>query len=606
VEGPRSSRQPTRLPARDAWQLGPPDLIVTMPEPYELGGDGADVFRTFVVPVPASRARYVKALEFRASGTSAVHHANIKIDPSRASRRLDEDDPGVGFNGGSGRDARFPDGHFLGWTPGQSPQMLGDSAWRLPPDSDLVIEAHMLPTGKRERVQVSVGLYFTDTPPARVPYMLRLGSQRIDIPPGEARYESTDAYVLPVSVNVLRVQPHAHHLARRIEGTARLPDGRVEPLIRIEDWDFRWQDVYEYAKPLPLPAGTTLMMRYTYDNSPENPRNPNRPPRRVTFGQTTASEMGDLWLQVVTRSAADRAALDRDFAPKMLEEDIAGVEKALEGTPSDAHLRIDLGLCYLAAGRIENATIQLQEAVRLEPRSASAHYELGTLWLQLKRYDEARSRFASAISLKPGFAEAHNNLGVVSFSQGRIDDAVRSYREAIRSRPNHAEAHFNLGRALVATERRDEALTHFRQALNGLPDDAAVHTSIGSLLAAAGQTTDAIAHYRRALAADQDLPAALTDLAWILATTELSELRAPGEAVRLAERAAALTQDRDATVLDTLAAAYFADGRVESAVSTARAALQMAIDKSEPELASRIRQRLAFYEQHRQAATPRQ
>jgi tetratricopeptide (TPR) repeat protein len=402
------------------------------------------------------------------------------------------------------------------------------------------------------------------------------------------------------------VQPHAHHLARRIEGTARLPDGRVEPLIRIEDWDFRWQDVYEYAKPLPLPAGTTLMMRYTYDNSPENPRNPNRPPRRVTFGQTTASEMGDLWLQVVTRSAADRAALDRDFAPKMLEEDIAGVEKALEGTPSDAHLRIDLGLCYLAAGRIEDATIQLQEAVRLEPRSASAHYELGTLWLQLKRYDEARSRFASAISLKPGFAEAHNNLGVVSFSQGRIDDAVRSYREAIRSRPNHAEAHFNLGRALVATERRDEALTHFRQALNGLPDDAAVHTSIGSLLAAAGQTTDAIAHYRRALAADQDLPAALTDLAWILATTELSELRAPGEAVRLAERAAALTQDRDATVLDTLAAAYFADGRVESAVSTARAALQMAIDKSEPELASRIRQRLAFYEQHRQAATPRQ
>lgn len=596
-EGLRSSLNPPPSPIRDAWLLGRPDLIVTMPEAYELRGDGADVFRTFVIPVPVSNARYVRGLEFRAPGTAAVHHANIKIDSSRSSRRLDEDSPGAGFDGGSGRDARFPDGHFLGWTPGQTPQMLGDSAWRLPPDGDLVIEAHMLPTGKRERVQLSVGLYFTDTPPARVPYMLRLGSQRIDIPQGDARYESTDSYVLPVSVSVLRVQPHAHQLARRIEGTARLPDGRVEPLIRIEDWDFRWQDVYEYAKPLPLPAGTTLMMRYTYDNSPANPRNPNRPPRRVTFGQTTASEMGDLWLQVVTRSAADRAALDRDYAPKMLEEDIAGVEKALEGAPSDAHLRIDLGLCYLEAGRVEEAAIQLQEAVRLEPRSASAHYELGTLWLRLKRYDEARQRFAAAISLKPGLAEAHNNLGIAEFARGRVEEATRAYREALRLDPDNVEAHYNLGRALTASNLLDDALQHYRSALEVRPEDPEINTSLGSLLARAGQTDQAIGHYRQALAFSPDMLPALTDLAWLLATTDRTLLRDPSEALRLAERAALLTRREDANVLDTLAAAYFSGGRADRALATAREALRVAQAAGEQELAGRIEERLRFYEQ---------
>jgi hypothetical protein len=254
-----------------------------------------------------------------------------------------------------------------------------------------MVESHMTPTGKPESVQVSVGLYFAETAPARVPSMLRLDSQRIDIPGGVAHYESSDSYVLPVDVEVLRIQPHAHHLARRIEGIARLPDGTTEWLIDIQDWDFKWQDVYEYARPLALPAGTTLTMRYTYDNSAANARNPHRPPRRVTFGQTTSSEMGDLWLQVMTRSASDRMTLDRDYAPRMLQEDIAGVEKALEITPDAARLHADLGLCYIEAGRILDALASLQRSVRLDPRSASAQYDLGTLLLRERRYTDCRA-----------------------------------------------------------------------------------------------------------------------------------------------------------------------------------------------------------------------
>ena len=520
----------------------------------------------------------------------------MKIDTSRASRRLDEEEAGPGFDGGSSREAQFPDGHFLGWTPGQVPRLLKDTAWQLPAGSDLVVEAHMTPTGKPEPVQLRVGLYFTDDLPTRLPTMIRLGSQRIDIPAGAADYETTDRYRLPVDVDVVAVQPHAHNLARRLEGYARLPDGTTKWLIRIPDWDFKWQDVYEYAKPLTLPAGTVLEMRFTYDNSAGNVRNPNRPPRRVTFGQTVSSEMGDLWLQVVTRSPGDRALLDRDYAPKMLREDIAGVEKALEATPSDARLHADLGLCYLEAGRVAEAIAQLREAVRLDSRSASAHYDLGTLLLRERQYDEARRHFETALGLKPNFAEAHNNLGIVHFTGGRYEDAIGSYRDALAAQAENVEASYNLARALTAVHRLEEALASYQEALRLRPSDADIHASTASALATLGRVDESVAHYRLALASNPNLPAALVDLAWILATSDRVG-RAPDEAVRLAERAARLATEPDATILDTLAAAYFSAGQVARAAETAQAAVKAAIEAGNKELADRITGRLRLYVQ---------
>src|SRR5258706_8904501 len=101
------------------WQLGTPDAIVTMPEPYVLQAGGADVFRTFVLPIPTDSARYVRAIEFHPGNPRAVHHVNIGIDRTRSSRRLDLQDPEPGYTGGMGPDAAYPPGPMLGWTPGQ-------------------------------------------------------------------------------------------------------------------------------------------------------------------------------------------------------------------------------------------------------------------------------------------------------------------------------------------------------------------------------------------------------------------------------------------------------------------------------------------------------
>ena len=425
-----------------------------------------------------------------------------------------------------------------------------------------------MPTGKPERIQVSVGLFFTDEPPSRVPSMVRLGKQTIDIPAGTRDYAVTDSYVLPVDVEVLSVQPHAHNLASEMQAFARLPDGASTPLIHIREWDFRWQDVYQFRRPVFLPRGTTVMMQYVYDNSAGNVRNPNRPPRRVTFGQTTASEMGDLWLQVATRTDGDRVALERDYAGKMLREDIAGDEKTLEISPNDPRLRSDLAFCYLADGRAEAAIVQFEAAVRLDPKSPHVHYDLGTTLLGQKRLDQAAEHFERAIDLKPDFSEAYNNRGAVHALQGRTDEAIAAYTEALRLNPANGEARGNLAAGLAAR---------------------------ASVLARRDRIDEAIGDYRRALQLDAQLPAALVDLAWILATSDRPDIRAPDQAVRLAERAAQLTKYQDALVLDTLAVAYFSAHQIDRAISVAQDALELAVTAGQAQLADDIRRRLESY-----------
>ena len=136
----------------EGWQLGTPDVVVQMPEAYVLPAQRRDVFRTFVIPIPLTTAAYVRAVEFLPGNPRVVHHANIKVDRTRLSRRRDDDEPGAGYEGGGSREARFPDGMFLGWTPGQSPRLSPEGmSWRLEPQSDLVVELHLMPGDSRSR-----------------------------------------------------------------------------------------------------------------------------------------------------------------------------------------------------------------------------------------------------------------------------------------------------------------------------------------------------------------------------------------------------------------------------------------------------------------------
>jgi len=548
------------------WQLGAPDLVVTMPKPFTVRADArGDVFRTFVLPIPTKGPRYVRAIEFRPDNARVVHHASIGVDRTHSSRLLDAKDDEPGYSGGMVQDARYPEGQMLGWTPGQAPHAAPPGMqWRLDPESDLIVQMHLQPTGKPEQLSVSAGLYFTDETPLRQPQGLRLGSETIDIPAGASRYVVEDRYALPVNVELVAIQPHAHNLARRMEATAARPDGTRVPLIEIDDWDFRWQDVYRYRAPILLAKGTTVSMRYEYDNSAANPRNPSHPPARVVWGENTSNEMGDLWLQIVPVDRNDQTALADSLRRKAGAEDLAAYTKLLEGDRGNPLRHDAVARILYDLGRPDEAAAEYERSLALNPSSASTHYNLGVAYSARNRRDEARREFEAALRLDPDYAQAHNNLGALLFLAGETTEAAAHYRRAVALRADNVEA----------------------------------HTNLGALLSAMGRLEEAVAEFRAALALQSGSAAALGGLAWILATAPDPALRNGDEAVTFAERALSMTGADDLSTLDALAAAYAEVGRFDDALAATYRAVGRSRALGMIEVAARFTDRAALYRQH--------
>jgi tetratricopeptide (TPR) repeat protein len=510
---------PVQPQDREGWRFGQPDLVVELPRPYTLPAESGDVFRNFVIPLALGSTRYVRAVEFHPRiDRAVVHHAVIGIDGTGTARRLDAQDAEPGYDDMLSRgEAQGPEGHFLSWTPGKEPFIEpADMSWRLEPGTDLVIQLHLVPSGRPETIRPVLGLLFSNTPPTREPVLIKLGSKAIDIQPGDANYTITDSYELPVDVDVLSVYPHAHYLARDLQAFAKLPNGSTTWLIWIKSWNFNLQDEYRYRKPVRLPKGSIITMRYTYDNSIANLRNPHQPPQRVGYGPHSTDEMGDLWLQAVPATKAAAALVARDHAERELRANLAGADTMVRAKPRDSEALNWLGTSYLRAGRVEDAVGRLEEALRIKPDSAEVHYNLGSALqaqgrladalghlraaarlnsnddrIQLTLADvlnasgavgEAMQHYRAALVINPESAEAHNNLGIVLGSQGAADEATRHFEQALVIRPHYADAHNNLGIAYASRGQLDAAAAHFRRALQLAPDDPNARQNLQALL----------------------------------------------------------------------------------------------------------------------------
>jgi tetratricopeptide (TPR) repeat protein len=591
-EGDRRA-MPTE-PRWSEWQLGAPDLVIALPE-YTLRPDGLDVFRNFVVAIPGSSVRYVRGLEFR-PGSPAVHHANIRIDYTATGDRMDQADPGPGYEGVIPRTADYPDGHFLGWTPGQVPPVAPKGlAWRLDQNGRFVVQLHMRPTGKSELIRPAIGLFFTDDAPTELPAMLRLGRQDIDIPAGETHYRSVDEYTVPVDVQINALQPHSHYRAVEVRASALLPDGRTRPLISIPQWDFAWQDVYRLMAPFWLPAGTRIRTEYVFDNSAGNRRNPETPPQRARWGFKSSDEMADVWIQVMTRTESDRLRLERDFRPKAAAEEAVGYEMQLTVSPNDAAVHDDAGRLYLELGQPDAALAHFETSARLRPGSAAATYNVGTALEAAGRLGEAAARYEAAMKIDPSYAPPRVNLGTIRLMQGRATDALTLFAEAVRLQPDNADAQNNLGRLLFAQGKHDEAIDHLRAALRAQPAHVAAHFNLASeLLQGKGDAAGAIVHFREAIRLRPGWTPAPMALAWVLSSHPDSSIRRPDEAIELARLAVELT-NRDPSALDALAAACAAAGRFDEAVSAASEAAATARRTGATQQLADIERRLALY-----------
>jgi tetratricopeptide (TPR) repeat protein len=472
VEGPESERR-TPPAFTEGWQLGTPDLIVELKEPYAVQPGEQDEFRNFVLPLPTNSTRYVRGVEIRPGNRHVIHHATMGIDRTRASRLLDDADPAPGYDGMFSPGAHSPDSHALGWTPGFVPQLdPPERAWRLDPGSDLIVQLHMMRghLSQPESVRPSVGFYFSNAAPAATPVDIRLGSKTIDIPAGAPAHPVEDTYQLPVDVDVVSVYPHAHFLGKEMKAFATLPNGAVTWLLWIKKWDFNRQDQYRYATPVRLPAGTRITMQFTYDNSDANVRNPNHPPKRVVYGPQSSDEMGDLWLQLLPRTADDAITLGRSFVDNERRKDLAAAEHGLESHPDDPVWIGLVGAYYVEGGRVDEGIVYLRRAIARAPRDPQTRTNLGLALRQKGHLAEAVEQLSRAASLAPANVQIQINLADALQDRGDLAGAIRSLRSALRLDPTSAEVHNNLGVALASSGQIEAAQTEFQRALDIRPD----------------------------------------------------------------------------------------------------------------------------------------
>jgi tetratricopeptide (TPR) repeat protein len=495
-----SGRTPAPPKFADEWQLGPPDLILRVSRPFQLPADGREIFWNFILPVPITTTRWVKAIEVRPGNSKAFHHANVIIDRAGAAARQ-EKVPGAGFPGmdlNIEEEAFDPDGHFLSWKPGSEPVVEPDGmAWRANPGMNLILNVHVRPTGKPETINPVIGLYFTGQPQKTFPMLVQLEhDSAIDIPPGEKDFLLTDDIKLPLDVNVLAVYPHAHYLGKLMEGYATLPDGTRKWLIRIPNWDLNWQGVFRFKEPVFLPRGSVVSMRYHYDNSADNPRNPSNPPRQVKGGNESINEMGHLWLQVLPTAAGDqRAALQEGL-----------VRQRLEKYPDDFTANYDLAESLLSKGDAAAAIPYFQAARKSNPVSVVAATELGAALFAAGKLAEAEDQFRSALTLDAAYTDARFDLASVQAARAEWEPAVAEFQRVLQQRPDDSKTRGHLGDALylwgddfAKAGNNEQALERYRASLEFRPPDAEVHTKMALMLARLSRFSEAQSELEAAL-----------------------------------------------------------------------------------------------------------
>jgi Flp pilus assembly protein TadD len=495
------------------WQMGPPDLILRMPVPFRVPASGGDVFRNFVVPSGVKEVHYVRGFELRMSNPRVVHHANVVLDRTHSLRVRDGQDGQPGF---AGMDViteaaayNFePDSHFLFWKPATAVHPEPDDmSWRLDPDTDLILNLHLQPTGKQEELQAEIGLYFSSQPPTRFPMLVQLEHDgALRIPPGTNDFEVTDELTLPIDVQVLAIYPHAHYLGKLVEAWATLPNGSRSWLIRIPDWDLNWQATYDYVKPIDLPKGAKISMRIRYDNTAQNPRNPNRPPNLVLAGNRSEDEMGHVWLQLLPKEKAN--AED----PRMALQE-AVMRRRLEKYPADFLAHYNLAALLQMRGKFAEAVTVYRAALKAEPRNVTARNSLATALLLEDETAAAIVEFRAALEIDPHYLNARFNLARALAASGDLPAARAEFVQFLQEKPDDAGAHAGLGTIDFKQRHFDDALLQFREATRLDPQNTDTQTNLGTLLAIKGDYRAAKEAFETALRLNPANQAARTNLA---------------------------------------------------------------------------------------------
>lgn len=266
------------------WKIGEPDQVFTMDKKFTVPASGVLTYQRFAVDPGLKEDVWIQASEARPGNRAVVHHILVYIIAPDQAGPYDADGTA----------------HTLaGWAPGDMPAVYPPgTARKVKAGSKLIFEVHYTPNGVEQTDQSSVGVVFAKKPPELIAETNILANLTVKIPPGAANHKGQMVYTFPQDALVLSFMPHMHLRGTSAKYVATYPDGKTETLLSVPDYDFNWQSVYRFEKPLAMPKGTKLTWIGHWDNSADNPRNPD-PKKEVRWGLQTWDEMQNGWMDVV-------------------------------------------------------------------------------------------------------------------------------------------------------------------------------------------------------------------------------------------------------------------------------------------------------------------
>jgi hypothetical protein len=286
------------------WNIGAPDAVFEVPKQVSLPASGAIEYRYIILPTHFAGDKWVQRVEVRPSNRAAVHHAVVYIrDP--ASDWLKGKPAGESFALPIAKSLTTSD-ILMVYTPGNSVDgWQPGMAKKIRAGSDLVLQMHYTATGKAGEDRTRIGIVFAKEPPKQAVLTLQVGNDRFVIPPGDPNYRISVSGTLPNDALLIGMFPHMHLRGKAFEYQIAEGNGRMETLLRVNRYDFNWQLNYRLAEPRRIRAGTRLICTGYFDNSPNNPRNPN-PSAEVRFGEQSWEEMMIGFFDVAVDASIDK------------------------------------------------------------------------------------------------------------------------------------------------------------------------------------------------------------------------------------------------------------------------------------------------------------
>jgi hypothetical protein len=269
-----------------------------------------DLYRCFVLPTGLSVQKFITGIEIIPGNKSIVHHAQVFYDTTGVSTALDANDPGPGYTsaGGIGTNAAV----LLGtWVPGADPIFVPTGMGkRLPPSGKIVIQIHYPHYSSGKSDSTKINFEFTNNIVRNISDapVLNHSTSMTDGPlfiPKNTVKTFHQKFLVPMHATILSIGPHGHLLCKSMKAFGVTLAGDTIPLVNIPKWDFHWQGSYDFQKPIKIPFGTTLYSEATYDNTVNNPENPNDPPQDVNVGENTTDEMMLFYFSYLSYVAGD-------------------------------------------------------------------------------------------------------------------------------------------------------------------------------------------------------------------------------------------------------------------------------------------------------------